>query len=99
MGEVSLIDLAILALLGGGIGYGYLVSRRLERLRSALVAFGPALDAFCQAVERSEKSVQDLRAESGKLEAKDTKAKLLPTPDERTVLMNTLTDFIRRRRH
>ncbi|WP_374434168.1 hypothetical protein [Tabrizicola sp.] len=97
MDTVTLIDLAILGLLACGIGYGYLVSRRLERLRSALVAFGPALDAFCKAVERSEKSVQDLRAESGRIEASGSRARL-PTPDERTVLMNTLTDFIRRRR-
>lgn len=100
MGDVGLVDLAILALLGGGIGYGYLVSRRLERLRGALVAFGPALEAYCQAVERSEKSVRDLRSESGRLEAVGAgKAPApAPGPDERALLMATLTDFIRRRR-
>jgi hypothetical protein len=94
-----MVDLAILALLCGGIGYGYLVSRRLERLRSALVAFGPALEAYCEAVARSEKTVHDLRAESGRLEAAGPdKPVSLPTADDRAALVATLTDFIRRRR-
>lgn len=97
MDQVGLVDLAILALLAGGIGYGYLVSRRLERLRTALIAFGPALEAYCEAVARSEKSVRDLRTESGRLE---TPTKPVPTPaqDERAALMATLTDFIRKGR-
>lgn len=99
MGDVGLIDLAILGLLCGGIGYGWLVSRRLERLRGELVAFGPALQAFCQAVDRSERSVQDLRAESGRIEAAGQAAPSpSPQPDEREVLMATLADFIRGRR-
>jgi hypothetical protein len=98
MENAGLIDLAILGLLGGGIGYGYLVSRRLERLRGALVAFGPALQAFCDAVDRSERSVQDLRAESGRLDATGTKAAAMPSSDEREALMATLAGFIRGRR-
>lgn len=94
MGEVGLVDLAILLLLGGGIGYGWLVSRRLERLRGELVAFGPALEAFCKAVDRSERSVQELRAESTRTVAAPNAA----LPDEREVLMATLTGFIRGRR-
>lgn len=94
MGEVGLVDLAILALLCGGIGYGWLVSRRLERLRGELVAFGPALEAFCKAVDRSERSVQEMRAETARTVAAPNDA----PPDEREVLMATLTGFIRGRR-
>lgn len=96
MGDVGLVDLAILALLCGGVWHGYMVSRRLERLRGALVAFGPALQAFSDAVDRSEKSVRDLRAESGRLEATGPEvAGPVPGPEERAHLMATLTDFIR----
>ena len=98
MGDVGLVDLAILALLSGSIGYGYLVSRRLERLRGALVAFGPALEAFSKAVDRSEQSVRDLRVESERLETGSGPSAGTPAPDEREVLMATLSDFIRRRR-
>ncbi len=94
MGDVGVVDLAMLALLCGGIGYGWLVSRRLERLRDELVAFGPALEAFCKAVDRSEKSVQDLKAES----ARTAVAQNPSEPDEREVLMATLAGFIRGRR-
>lgn len=100
MSDVGLIDLAILVLLCGGVWHGYLVSRRLERLRGALVAFGPALEAFSEAVDRSEKSVRDLRAESGRLEATGSEvAGPVPGPDARALLMATLTDFIRKGRH
>lgn len=100
MGEVGLVDLAILVLLCGGIGYGYLVSRRLERLRSALIAFGPVLEQFCEAVGRSEKSVRDLRIESGRLGTAGSSGPDRPTdPESRAALMATLTDFIRKRRH
>ena len=99
MGDVGLVDLAILILLCGGIGHNFLVSRRLERLRNALVAFGPALGAFSDAVDRSEKSVRDLRAESGRIEATGSEvAGPVPGPDERAHLMATLTDFIRKGR-
>lgn len=97
MGEVGLVDLAILLLLCGGIGYGWLLWRRLERLRRELVAFGPALEAFCKAVDRSERSVQDLRVESVRM-AGAANTTTAPQPDEREVLMATLTGFIRGRR-
>lgn len=92
---VGLVDVAILGLLLGGMGYGWVLSRRLERLRGALVAFGPALEAFCAAVDRSERSVQDLRSESGRIEAVKPPAE---APDEREVLMATLAGILRERR-
>lgn len=99
MDQINVVDLAILALLAGGIGYGYLVSRRLERLRTALIAFGPALEAYCDAVARSEKSVRELRTESGRLETPaQVRAMPVPAQDERAALMATLTDFIRKGR-
>lgn len=102
MDNVGLVDIAILCLLMGGMGYGWVLSRRLERLRGALVAFGPALDSFCTAVERSERSVQNLRSENGKIE--DPNITVFPvkatvrTPDEREMLMAALSDIIRGRR-
>lgn len=99
MDQIGFVDLAILALLAGGIGYGYLVSRRLERLRTALIAFGPALEAYCDAVARSEQSVRELRTETGRLEKPlPGKPMAVPAPDERAALMATLTDFIRKGR-
>lgn len=103
MDEAGLIDMAILFLLGGAIFYGWLVSRRLERLRGALLAFGPALQAFSEAVERSERSVRDLRVEGGRIDAArgaDAPPRPVaprPAPDEREVLIGAFTDFLRRR--
>lgn len=98
MGDTGFVDLAILALLAGGIGYGLVLSRRLERLRGALVAFGPALQSFCDAVERSERSVQGLRDESGRLASPKASPQSPPAPDEREALMATLSGIIRGRR-
>ena len=62
MGSASLIDIIILALLGLTIGYCVILSRRMERLHSALLDLGPALDSFSAAVDRSEQTVADMRS-------------------------------------
>jgi len=104
MASVDLVDIAILTLLCGGIGYGWVLSRRLERLRSALVAFGPALEAFCTAVDRSERSVQELRTESGRLSDRPAEKPALPpvpvptAKPEREALMAAFADILRERR-
>lgn len=99
MEDVGIVDLAILVLLCCGIGYGYLVSRRLERLRDALIAFGPVLAAFCEAVDRSEQSARDLRLACLPLtRAGHPPKEKPPATDDRALLMSTLTDFIRKGR-
>lgn len=106
--DMDLIEVAILALLLGGVGYGFVLSRRLDRLRRALVEFGPALEAFCAAVDRSEQSVGDLRKESVRLKSVAANANRsvgvqgreeAATPnDDREVLINTMLEIVRGRR-
>jgi len=108
MADMDLIEGAILVLLLGGIGYGVVLSRRLDRLSRALVEFGPALAAFSAAVDRSEQSVHDLRAQSARIEtvvananrsvdAADSLA--CPAPaDDREILINSLMEIVRGRR-
>jgi hypothetical protein len=50
----DLVDVAIVALLLACLVYGYILSRRLERLRRVLLELGPALQAYVNAVDRSE---------------------------------------------
>lgn len=106
--DMDLIEVAILALLLGGIGYGFVLSRRLDRLSRALVEFGPALAAFSAAVDRSEQSVNDLREESVRLKtvaananrsvgADESAPRPKPT-DDREVLINSLMEIVRGRR-
>ncbi len=58
-----LIDMIILLLLMGTLGYAYLVDRRVRALVGALKALEPVVDQFSVAVDRSENSVRSLRAE------------------------------------
>ena len=57
-----LIDALILALLIATIGYAFLVERRVRTLMQALGDLHPAVMAFSDAVDRSEGSVEELRA-------------------------------------
>ena len=50
----DIVDVAIVALLLACLIYGYILSRRLERLRRVLLELGPALQAYVSAVDRSE---------------------------------------------
>ncbi|WP_102223668.1 hypothetical protein [Acidimangrovimonas sediminis] len=57
----TVINLLILVLLVGVMGYAVLLSRRVSRLMAALDALGPMVSAFSDAVDKSERSVADLR--------------------------------------
>jgi hypothetical protein len=54
-------DVFIITLLVGGIGYGVLVSRRVQHLMAALQELGPAVQEFSTAVDKSEASVSQMR--------------------------------------
>lgn len=63
-----LIDLVILFLLGLALIYALVLARRIARLQSALVDLAPALQAFCDAVDQSERSVAQIREETDRLQ-------------------------------
>ena len=52
--KFDVVDVAIVALLLACLIYGLILSRRLERLRRVLLELGPALQAYVNAVDRSE---------------------------------------------
>ncbi len=54
-------DIFIIVLLVGGIGYGVLVSRRVQRLMATLQELEPAVREFSVAVDKSEASVSQMR--------------------------------------
>ncbi|MGY3439990.1 flagellar motor switch protein [Marinovum sp. KMM 9879] len=56
------IDLAVLAVLVGTLGYAWMVDRRVRRLMDALRDVEPMIGNFSEAVERSESTVSALRA-------------------------------------
>ncbi len=56
-----IIDVFIIALLVGGISYGFLISRRVQRLMAMLQELEPAVREFSMAVDKSEESVNQMR--------------------------------------
>lgn len=57
----DLIDLLILVLLAGTLGYAYVLDKRVRALMSALRALQPMVGEFAKAVDRSEQSVEALK--------------------------------------
>lgn len=62
-----LIDVLILVLLGGTLGYAFLVDRRVRMLMSVLKEMEPMVGQFSHAVEKSESSVSMLKAMTEKV--------------------------------
>ncbi len=56
-----LIDMIILLLLAGTLGYAFLVDRRVRALMAALRSLGPMVGEFSAAVDRTESTVKSLR--------------------------------------
>ncbi|AKO99650.1 MAG: flagellar motor switch protein [Marinovum algicola] len=56
------IDIAVLVLLVGTLGYAWLVDRRVRRMMEAMREMEPMIGSFSQAVDRSESTVSALRA-------------------------------------
>lgn len=63
-----LIDLSILALLAGTLGYAFLVDRRVRNLVRVLRDLEPVVGEFSAAVDKSEDSVTQLRSMARNLE-------------------------------
>ena len=64
-----LIDLLILGLLAGTLGYAFIVDRRVRRLMSVLREMGPMVGKFSEAVDKTEDSVSLLKQVSEKVKA------------------------------
>ncbi|UMA66857.1 hypothetical protein LVO79_20040 (plasmid) [Roseivivax marinus] len=60
----TLLDLAIIALLVGAVGFGLVIDRRVKRLTAALRELEPAVQHFSSAVDRSVASVTTLKTET-----------------------------------
>lgn len=82
-----MIDLAILASFIGALIYGFILSRRIMRLQKALLELAPALQAFCDAVDQSERSVEEIRREADRLQEQSQVVKSAPP---------SRTDLVRR---
>ncbi|ETX28910.1 hypothetical protein [Roseivivax isoporae] len=63
------IDMMIMALLLGAIGFGLVLERRVRRLMQVLQELQPAVDQFAQAVDRTEETVVALRGRTSGREA------------------------------
>ena len=71
-----LIDLVILALLAGVLGYAFMVDRRVRRLIAVLREMEPMIDDFSAAVDKSESSVSAMKSLTHSIEtrARDTRS-------------------------
>ena len=58
----ALTDILILGLLAATVGYAFVVERRVRALMHALTELQPTVNAFSNAVDRTEGSVDKLRS-------------------------------------
>lgn len=58
------IDMVILLLLAGTLGYAFLVDRRVRALMSALRRLEPVVGQFSAAVDRSESSIKSMQTDT-----------------------------------
>ncbi|MDK3016704.1 flagellar motor switch protein [Pseudodonghicola flavimaris] len=86
-------DLLIILLLIGGIGYGIMISRRVQRLMTSLQELEPLVRAFSEAVDKSETSVAALRQNLDARQAATTEA----TPEEPAAAPDAEPAFASRR--
>lgn len=57
----TITDILIILLLAGSVGYGVMISRRVQKLMASLEELEPLVQAFSEAVDKSESSVNALR--------------------------------------
>ena len=55
------------------LGYGLVLGQRIARLQAVLVELAPVLQAFSDAVDQSEQSLEGLRTEADRLERAATR--------------------------
>lgn len=92
----TITDLLILLLLAGSIGYGLVITRRVQRLMAALEELEPLVREFSKAVDKSESSVEALREN---LEARRQEAPEMPAPQPAADSAETMTPAFTSRRH
>ena len=61
-----ILDLVILVLLLGALGFGLIIDRRVRRLMAALTALEPAVSQFSSAVDRSADTVTSFKSAAGR---------------------------------
>lgn len=88
------IDLVILAGLAAALIWGAVLARRIARLQLALLELAPALQAFCDAVDQSERSVEDIRRETDRMEQAQRHG--APRPPEPPPARPDRNDLVRR---
>ncbi|MFC0281291.1 hypothetical protein [Falsigemmobacter intermedius] len=96
------IDGLILLLLFAALGYGLVLGRRIARLQAVLLELAPVLQAFSDAVDQSEQSLDALRSEADRLERA---ARQLPDEppvrkapqDDRSALVRSFFETARRK--
>ncbi len=57
----TIIDGFIIVLLAGAIGYGFMISTKVRRLMAVLEELEPMVEAFSNAVDKSETSVEAMK--------------------------------------
>ncbi|GAA6199863.1 flagellar motor switch protein [Aquicoccus sp. SU-CL01552] len=57
----TITDILIILLLAGSVGYGVMISRRVQKLMASLEELEPLVREFSEAVDKSETSVNALR--------------------------------------
>ncbi|RRH69878.1 hypothetical protein [Falsigemmobacter faecalis] len=83
------IDALILVLLFAALGWGLILGRRIARLQAVLVELAPVLQAFSDAVDQSEQSLEALRSEADRLE---TASRRLPADLPATATASAVPD-------
>ncbi|WP_238372818.1 flagellar motor switch protein [Heliomarina baculiformis] len=77
-----LIDILILALLAGVLGYAYLVDRRVRNLVAVLRDLEPVVGQFSAAVDKSEDSVAAMKSVTESLQEQKAAAAAVPRQTE-----------------
>ena len=85
-----LIDIVILALLAGVLGYAYLVDRRVRDLVTVLRDLEPVVDEFSAAVDKSEDSITAMKSMTESLGEKARAAREAGPEDEATLAFRTM---------
>jgi len=94
-----MIDMFIIGLLCLGFLYGFMLSRKVDKLKQALIEVGPMLQAFSEAVTRSEQSVASMKELSSDIGRKSAPARTQrPGPARAPTKSEMINDFFTRAR-
>lgn len=95
-----IIDAVIILGLVTTLAWGAVLARRIARLQSALIELAPALQAFCDAVDQTERSVEQIRQETNRMEQEaerigSLQTRVKPVAAERPIQTDR-SDLVRR---